>query len=268
MNADTHLIETFLTPVRIGAGYRPAFGQSNSEGIDLPTFQALYGSDPFYAWLGLDDPLVYAAHKAAGGLTSVYRQIGVGTERLLREIIRGTLGLDETQTAWRYEYVKPDRKKGVHILDARISLQDLNGPQRQKISDWISSVGPRIGLNTAKLKRINGVVFEIRQGYKSADSKRQNADLRFGMSAYQEGLLPAFMILSRQVSETVIERYKTNNMAVMTGVLENNPQTSTFAFFERVIGYDLAAFFKRNTDALKFEVLRITHALLSTQEHP
>ena len=266
MKADARFIETFLEPIRVCSNYRPAFGQSGSDGIDLPTFQELYGGDPFYAWIGLDDPLVYTAHKTAGGLTSVYRQIGVGTERLLREIIRDTLGLDETQTAWRYQYGKPDGKKGIHILDARISLGDLDEVRRQLLTEWIFSVGPHIGLNAVKLRRINGVVFEIRQGYKSADSKRQNADLRFGMSAYQEGLLPAFMILSRQVSETVIGRYKNNNMAVMTGILTNDPQASTFAFFKQVIGYDLAAFFKRNTETLKTEVLRIVHALLSARE--
>jgi len=268
MNADARLIETFLAPIKICADYRPAFGQSDSKGIDLPAFQELYGSDPFYAWIGLDDPLVYAAHKAAGGLTSVYRQIGVGTERLLREIIRDTLGLNEIQTAWSYQYGKPDGKKGTHILDARISLRDLDDSMRGRLSGWISSAGASIGLGPQKIKRLNGVVFEVRQGYKSADSKRQNADLRFGMSAYQEGLLPAFMILSRQVSHTVIERYKSNNMAVVTGVLTDDPQTSTFAFFQHIIGYDLAAFFIRNTETLKSEVLRIVHALLSGKENP
>ena len=263
MNTDTHFIEKFLEPIRICVNYRPAFGQSGSGGIDLPAFQELYGGDPFYAWIGLDDPLVYSAHKTAGGLTSVYRQIGVGTEHLLCEIIRSTLGLNDVQTAWRYQYGKPDGKQGVHILDARISLEDLEEAHRQSLREWIYSAGPHIGLNAAKLKRINGVVFEIRQGYKSADSKRQNADLRFGMSTYQEGLLPAFMILSRQVSETVIARYKNNNMAVMTGVLANDPQASTFAFFKQIIGYDLAAFFERNTVALKSEVLHIVRALLS-----
>ena len=265
MNTDKILVETFLAPIRICAGYKPLFGHSDSQGTDLTAFQTLYGNDPFYAWLGLDDPIVYAAHKAAGGLTSVYRQIGVGTERLLCTIIRESLGLDDTQTAWRYDYAKPDGKKGVHILDARISLADLNASRKAVFADWISSVCPTIGINATKRRRIKGAVFEIRQGYKSADSKRQNADLRFGMSAYQEGLIPAFVILSQQVSETVISRYKNNNMAVLTGTLANDPLSSTFAFFKQIIGYDLAAFFARNTTVLKTEVLDITRKLLSTE---
>jgi len=31
----------------------------------------MYRSDPFYNWVGLDNPLMYAAHKAAGGMTSI-----------------------------------------------------------------------------------------------------------------------------------------------------------------------------------------------------
>lgn len=263
MRPDCDLVETFLTPVRICSAYRPAFGHSDSEGVDLPAFKVLYGSDPFYAWIGLDDPLVYAAHKMAGGLTSVYRQIGIGTEQLLRTIIRDAYCLSEGQTAWSYQYQKPGRKTGTHYLDAKISLADLPASHREKLDGWLSAVCPYVGLTHAKRKRIQGVVFEIRQGYKSADSKRQNADLRFGMSAYQEGLLPAFMILSQQVSEAVIERYKKNNMAVLTGSLEGDTLASTFLFFEQVVGYDLKAFFARNTRVLRSEILSVIRALLS-----
>lgn len=58
--------------------YKPAFGQGKP--VSLEAFQQLYGTDPFYSWFGLNDPLVYAAHRAAGGITSVYRQIGLGCE--------------------------------------------------------------------------------------------------------------------------------------------------------------------------------------------
>ena len=43
-------------------------------------------------------------------------------------------------------------------------------------------------------------------GMKSADSKRQNADLRYGIQAYRNGLLPAFAVFSNQVSQPVLTR--------------------------------------------------------------
>lgn len=266
MIPDHDLVETFLTPVRICSSYRPAFGHSKSEGVDLPAFQNLYGNDPFYAWIGLDDPLVYAAHKMAGGLTSVYRQIGVGTEHLLRTIIRDSLGLTADETTWSYRYRKPNGKTGVHILDAKVWFPDLSGAQRQVFVDWMAAVGPYVKLTSAKLKRIQGVAFEIRQGYKSADSKRQNADLRFGMSAYQEGLLPAVMILSQQVSETVIDRYRKDKMAVLTGTLDGDSLSSTFTFFKQVVGFDLESFFRRNSETLRTETLAIIQALLRADQ--
>ena len=85
---DNEYLETFLSPVRNCKMYRPKFGHGNTgEGFSVDEFKALYSSDPFYSWLGLDTDLMYAAHRAAGGMTSVYRQIGIGCERLFRSII-------------------------------------------------------------------------------------------------------------------------------------------------------------------------------------
>lgn len=47
-----------------------------------------------FSWFGLEHPLVYAAHKAAGGITSVSRQIGIGCE-LFRAVLMDALGLSE-----------------------------------------------------------------------------------------------------------------------------------------------------------------------------
>jgi hypothetical protein len=45
-------------------------------------------------------------------------------------------------------------------------------------------------------KALHGTVFEVRQGYKSKDSKRQNADVSNASNAYAKGYLPVNMILS------------------------------------------------------------------------
>ena len=168
MRDDKELVESFLGPIRECAEYRPAFGHSDSAGVDLQGFLDLYGGDPFYAWIGLDTPLVYAAHKAAGGLTSVYRQIGVGTERLLRDIMKDALGLSSEQTSWKYEYSKGGGKKGVHVLDAKIAFDDLAESRRTVFREWLSSTGPIVALSNKKRERNAGGVFENRKGYKIA----------------------------------------------------------------------------------------------------
>ena len=88
MKKDKEYLEIFLEPVRKCTNYKPKFGCSQkTEGYSYSDFSLLYGSDSFYAWIGLNTELMYSAHKAAGGMTSVYRQIGIGCERLFREVI-------------------------------------------------------------------------------------------------------------------------------------------------------------------------------------
>ncbi len=106
--------QILMTPLAECAAYRPAFGLQNSSGVDLDQFRALYGSDPLYHWVGLDSDLMYAAHKAAGGMTSIYRQLGIGCERLLRRIVQDSLVLDDTQTSWSYQYDKGDGVLATH----------------------------------------------------------------------------------------------------------------------------------------------------------
>lgn len=103
---DEKYLYAFLEPLAVCADYLPAFGTSGNEGLKLADFQALYGADEFYSWIGLDSPLMYAAHKASGGITSIYRQVGIGAERMLREIIKDTLLLTQEQVEWKYKYQK------------------------------------------------------------------------------------------------------------------------------------------------------------------
>src|SRR5690606_10504922 len=93
--------------------------------------------DPFYSLLGLDSAPVYAAHKAAGGLTSVYRQLGIGCERLVREILAAKLALSETELSWEYEYTRSGTTPGVHTLDARLSLSELQASEEPRVRDWL-----------------------------------------------------------------------------------------------------------------------------------
>ncbi len=76
-NSEGLYLALVLDPIRACGNYKPKFGQgAKGTGLSLEQFQALYRADPFYNWFGLDNPLMYSAHKAAGGMTSVYRQIG------------------------------------------------------------------------------------------------------------------------------------------------------------------------------------------------
>jgi hypothetical protein len=97
--ADEVYLRTVLDPIRVCAHYKPKFGQGNAGvGLTLEAFRTLYNSDVFYSWFGLDNPLMYAAHKAAGGMTSIYRQIGIGCEKLFRTVIACALSMSSAMT--------------------------------------------------------------------------------------------------------------------------------------------------------------------------
>ena len=212
---DSILLEIFLEPIRKCRLYKPAFGQGRSKkGLSLAEFLTLYGGDPFYSWLGLDDPAVYAVHRAAGGMTSLYRQIGVGSERVARRIFETAFDLASSDLNWSYRYKKPNGEDAVHTLDARISLADLQPSHSGRVERWLKAAAAKLLRESGGKTLLNGAVFEVRQGYKSADSKRQNADLRFGMRAYQEDLLPVVLVLSSQVSTPVLVDRFQNNIAM------------------------------------------------------
>jgi hypothetical protein len=66
--------------------------------MSLQDFEAVYSNDVFYSWFGLNTAEVYRAHRLAGGITSLYRQIGVGCERLTQTIVCDTLSLSAEQS--------------------------------------------------------------------------------------------------------------------------------------------------------------------------
>ena len=259
---DETLLNCFLRPLEVCADYKPAFGTSGDEGLSLSDFHELYSKDEFYSWIGLDSDLVYSAHKASGGMTSIYRQIGFGSEHLLREIFKDKLSLNDEQVSWEYKYVS-NGKNAVHTLDAKISLNDITNAERKEIiRKWLKQAQVRTG-GSSSLATLTGAIFEIRQGYKSADSKRQNADLRFGAKSYQMSHLPVMMVLSSQVSETVIQRYRNAGMLVITGTRSKDATISTFSFVKDVVGYDLEDFFKRNTNTIKTVIQGLIQRLLT-----
>lgn len=281
---DSNYMEILLKPLRESANYTPKFGQGRGIGLTLAAFRDRYGDDPLYSWIGFDDDLLYAAHKAAGGMTSLYRQLGIGCERLFRRILQDELGLNEAQVSWSYttpvalspgqiaeegesdedisEEVEPQAppKSRTLTLDGRIALSDLDGTvSKARVRGWLRSLLDELAVKS----QIEGAVFEVRQGYKSKDAKRQNADLANAVQAYTQRYLPVLVVISNQIDEGVASRYREGKWGVLRGDVRDKRSTrSTFAFCRDVVGYDLQAFFERNQASLREEVHSILDGLL------
>jgi len=148
MERDKHYLSLLVRPIRVCAEYRPKLGRGGRTGIELEEFQQIYRSDPFYNWFGLHNPLMYAAHRAAGGMTSVYRQIGIGCEHLFREILQDQLGLNPSQSSWSYVTEGANKKTRRLSLDGRIDLSDvMDKRKRNRICTWLRSCAKALGLD-------------------------------------------------------------------------------------------------------------------------
>ena len=245
------------------AVYKPKFGQG-ANGLTLADFQSLYGSDPFYKWIGLDSPLMYAAHKAAGGMTSIYRQLGIGTQWILNQIMQDHLGLTKEAANWNYQVPSAVAGKARTLaLDGRIRTTDIQEAAIQKrVQDWLDGAMNKLLLSPEKRDTIRGAVFEARQGYKSKDSKRQNGDIANAANAYAHSYIPVLLLFSNQLDESLAERYARAQWLILRGTMDGSALDSTYVFCRDVIGYDLAGFFDRNSAEIKARLEETLKALL------
>jgi len=262
---DSKYLDILLGYIRVCADYKPKLGHGAKAGYKLAEFKSIYGADPFYSWLGLDNPLMYAAHKAAGGMTSIYRQIGIGCEAIFRNILQDELGLDDQDVNWSYTITLADGRSKKLKLDACIPVARIRDTdRRRRIRNWIREAARRADVDTAVARTLRGVVFEIRQGYKSKDSKRQNADIANAAMAYTKGFLPCAGILSLQIDDEIAQRYRNERWVILTGLVGKTSRYDSFyGFCKEVVGYDLAVFFEQNSTILQKELEAVLTALLS-----
>lgn len=262
MTEENLYLKRFLDPVKLCRRYKPKFGLGNrEEGLDLARFLLIYGADPFYSWIGLDSDLMYAAHKAAGGMTSVYRQIGKGCENLFRQIIIDRAGYEDPKYAmWSYVAKTKNDKDKTLSLDARLELSEIQNLEvRGRVIQWIADYSSSLNVPAPA----KGAVFEVRQGYKSKDSKRQNADIDNIAVAWANGYLPVFAIFSSQIDVDLVLRYRNSRGGILIGTTSGSNQISLFVFSQEILGYDLADFFRRNSEAIKSEIYTTLTVLLS-----
>ncbi|OIO93491.1 MAG: hypothetical protein COZ06_26115 [Armatimonadetes bacterium CG_4_10_14_3_um_filter_66_18] len=58
---DQRYLAILLDALHVCRQYKPKLGHGGSAGYSLREFQEVYGNDPFYRWMGLDNALMYAA---------------------------------------------------------------------------------------------------------------------------------------------------------------------------------------------------------------
>lgn len=296
LNDETY-VAALLAGLRTTRTYRPKMGTGGS--VSVEEFTAIYGADPLYHWMGFDSPLMYAAHRASGAMTSLYRNLGTGCEHLFKRLLKDQLGLSDEQIKWEYHAsaVDVDAMAGAdaganygdisevsgaaedfepvprnnkatkkNSLDGRIDLADLHDEVKHgRVGQWLGQLRSERDVSWDPV----GAVFEVRQGYKSMDSKRQAADIANAAQALTRQRLPVLVVFSNQIDDVLVRRYKTSGWGLLRGITigegADDPLQSTFAFSEQVLNYDLKGFFQRNTDLIRAEVEEILQELLSVK---
>lgn len=176
------------------------------------------------------------------------------------------LGLSIVDSQWSYSEPGKNGKDRTLSLDARIPLAAVrNDAARIRIKKWIMDCAESLHFAPEIRDVLTGTVFEVRQGYKSKDSKRQNADIRNASTAITKTYLPCIIVLSSQIDTSIADRYRASQWGLLTGSpRESSPIYSTYRFMEDVIGYDLAGFFERNSKKLQQEINQVLSILIST----
>lgn len=200
-------------------------------------------------------------------MTSVYRQIGIGCEELFRQILQDQLGLTATQVAWSYDVPKPDGTMRKLSLDGRVDVEDVTDiSKRELLATWVAEAAKVLKVVPEVASALKGMVFEVRQEYKSKDSKRQSADIANAATAYSQACLPVALVLSTQMDSDIVSRYQMQRWLILRGFDGGATTYSAYSFVQKIVGYDLAGFFSRNAATLKAEVNSVLEALLNPHD--
>jgi hypothetical protein len=196
-------------------------------------------------------------------MTSVYRQIGLGCQLVFQNLLQDMLGLSPADATWSYKVRVRGAKVRTLALDGRIPLDRIAATvARKRVESWLAQATESVGLKGKSAAGLDGCVFEVRQGYKSNDAKRQNADVSNAANAFAHRYLPVMLLLSVQIPDNLAERYARAHWLILRGTVAGTPTDSTYVFCRDVLGYDLAGFFRRNSQAIKGETLAVFEGLL------
>jgi len=180
---------------------------------------------------------------------------GIGCQRIFTEILKDELNLGSKDVRWSYTIITPFGRKRRLRLDARIPTDRVSSRiKRARIKKWIDQAAKGLGVPSKTKKTLQGAVFEVRQANKSRGSRALKAQVSNASNAYARNYLPVILLLSDQIDPVLEDRYRRAKWLVLRGVLSGTTYKSTYSFLKEVVGYDLAALFRRNSKRIRKEV--------------
>ena len=203
-----------------------------------------YAKDPLFSRFNLDTREFVLAKSGGGLVTSIHRKVGDLIEKNVQHIFSERTGIDEI--TYDAEIVVGGEAK-TRELDALLMLDEVNdGAPTERLQRVIDEDGDGLGDNkslsdfTEESTEWQGMGFEIRHCYQSADSKRAQADIAMAEHLKSENIMPVMLIFCEDSNQGVISRYR-NYMFVYEG-------QNSFELVEQLTGFDYAEFLDSRED--------------------
>lgn len=167
---------------------------------------------------------------------------------------------------WSYTVTGANGKERTLSLDGRIILDKIpDNEVKDRCTAWMVQIANNLELVAPIREAIVGIVFEVRQGYKSKDSKRQNADIAYAANAYANGYIPCLMVMSTQIDDDIVARYNVAKWAILQGLIGTSPYASTFSFFKEVVGFNFVEFMNNNQGYFKEKIQLVLERLMRAE---
>lgn len=197
-----------------------------------------YAKDPLFSRFNLDTQEFVLAKSGGGLVTSIHRKVGDLVEKNVQQIFSERTGVDKI--TYDAEIVVDGEPK-TRELDALLLLDEVdNGEATTRLQQVIHEDGEEVNGNKNPADLIDadteweGIGFEIRHCYQSADSKRVQADIAMARHLQSKNIMPVMLICCEDSNQSVVSRYR-NHMFVYEG-------DDAFELIERLTGFDYAGF--------------------------
>lgn len=211
----------------------------------LRMLQATYeGAEPKLIEQSLRDDALYGvifediAHKyaftALGGrlITSLHRNFGDIIEMSVREIFKVKFDLDGALAQMSLT-LKSVEKRSTRTSDATIPFDALEAHERSQIQSLHKHL---LNANHGDANKLKGISYEIRQCYKSNDSKRRTADIDMADLLLANKQLPVMLIFCSSSSPSIITDYRRLSKWI---ILEGN---EAFDYVAKLTGFNFKTY--------------------------
>ncbi len=165
--------------------------------------------DALYGLLFKNISVFYAQSVLGGRITtSLHRNFGDIIEVSVREIFKHAYSLDDGLARSSFS-IQSIEKRSTRTTDVSIPFEALTNAQEKSLRAYhVKLCGKHTPALLAQHGACRGLGYEVRQCYKSNDSKRRTADIDMSDLLFQNKIIPMMLIFCSSSSPSIIRDYR------------------------------------------------------------